>query len=321
MGDNVFVYGLLFVGVLLTVEGLYLLYYDWRYGTTRHLNRRLADLSKRGQPESVLVALRRARANEKAGVMRAPILGPLLRRARKADIPLNPFTLLLLLIFLSGGLYLLFDAALRFPVGVSLLLAALSAYMLTLTWLNGRVAAKLARFEEQLPDALDLISRSLRLGHPVAFAVAAVGREMPNPIGSEFEQTADEITYGMTVSEGLDRLSDRIDSQDLRFLAMAVSIQQQSGGSLAEVIDNLSRIVRSRFQMFRKVNAITAEGRWSGWFLSLFPIAIIFAVRAVQPDYFDLALESPNFRILGLVALLMLVVNIVFMRTISTIKV
>ncbi len=321
MGDNVFLYGLLFIGVLLTVEGLYLIYYDWRYGTTRHMNRRLADLAKRGQPESVLVALRRARAGEKTGVTRAPILGPLLRRARKADVPLNAVALLLLLVFLSGVLYVVFDAALRLPVGVSLFLAGMASYMLLLTWLNGRVAAKLARFEEQLPDALDLIARSLRLGHPMAFAVSAVAREMPNPIGSEFEQTADEITYGMTVSEGLDRLSDRIDSQDLRFLAMAVSIQQQSGGSLAEVIDNLSSIVRSRFQMFRKVNAITAEGRWSGWFLSLFPIILIFVVRATQPDYFEQALESPNFRIAGLVALFMLVVNIIFMRMISTIKV
>ena len=321
MGDNVFLYGLLFIGVLLTVEGLYLLYYDWRYGTSRHMNRRLADLAKRGQPESVLVALRRARANEKAGVMRAPILGPLLRRSRKANLPLNAVVLLLFLVLLSGSLFVVFDAALRMPVGISLFLAALAAYMLLLTWLNGRVAAKLARFEEQLPDALDLISRSLRLGHPIAFAVAAVGREMPNPIGSEFEQTADEITYGMSVSEGLDRLSERIESQDLRFLAMAVSIQQQSGGSLAEVIENLSSIVRSRFKMFRRISAITAEGRWSGWFLSLFPIFLIFAVRATQPDYFDLALESPSFRILGLIALVMLVVNIIFMRMISTIKV
>ena len=176
-------------------------------------------------------------------------------------------------------------------------------------------------FEEQLPDAVDLIVRSLRIGHPISSAINIVASEMPDPLGTEFGIIADESAYGMPVTESLDRLAERIEVSDLRFLAVAVNIQTQSGGNLAEILDGLSQVIRARFKLFRKVNAITAEARWSGWFLSLFPVVALFGVQIVEPAYYDKVADHPVFVPGTIAVIVMLVINVIFMRWMVNIKV
>ena len=129
--------------------------------------------------------------------------------------------------------------------------------------------------EEQLPDAVELMVRSLRVGHPFSSAIGIVSKEVPDPLGTEFGLIADEAAYGRDVAESLKAFAERMDNQDLRFLAVAVTIQQQSGGNLAEILDGLAKVIRARFKLFRRVKAITAEAKWSGMFLSFFPVVLV----------------------------------------------
>ena len=125
----------------------------------------------------------------------------------------------------------------------------------------------------------------------------------------------------MNVNEALDRMASRVPVPDLRFLAIAVNIQAQSGGNLAEILDGLSKVIRARFKLFRKVKAITAEARWSGWFLSIFPVIALLLVQVVQPDYYDRVSDHPLFVPGAIVTFVLLIANIIFMRILVNIKV
>jgi tight adherence protein B len=120
-------------------------------------------------------------------------------------------------------------------------------------WVNRTASKRMSLLEEQLPDSIELMVRSLRVGHPFSTAIGIVAKEIPDPLGSEFGVIADEAAYGRDVTESLKAFAERMDSQDLRFLAVAVSIQQQSGGNLAEILEGLSKVVRARFKLFRRV--------------------------------------------------------------------
>ena len=152
-------------------------------------------------------------------------------------------------------------------------------------------------------------------------SIAIVAREMPDPLGTEFGLISDESTYGMDINEALDRLANRIPVPDLRFLAIAMHIQSTSGGNLAEVLEGLSRVIRARFKLFRKIKAITAEARWSGWFLSIFPILALLMVQVVQPTYYDDVSDHPFFMPGAILTFILLVANIIFMRMLVNIKV
>ena len=177
------------------------------------------------------------------------------------------------------------------------------------------------RFEEQLPDALDLLVRSLRVGHPLSSALNVVATEMPDPIGTEFGLAVDEITYGAQVPDALDRMTQRVDLQDLRYFAVVISIQYSSGGNLAEVLGELCKVIRERFQMFRKVRAITADGRISAWFLSAFPVTMIFLMQLIKPDYYTQVADHPMFKPMVIATFMLLVVNVLAMRLMTNFKV
>src|SRR5262245_18977916 len=152
-----------------------------------------------------------------------------------------------------------------------------------------------AKFEEQLPDAIDLIVRSLKIGHPLSGAMAVVGRELPPPICTEFASAFEEVSYGQDIPAAFSKMADRIKLQDLGYFAMAIQIQQESGGNLVESLSKLSAVIRGRFRMFRKVKALTAEGRFSAWFLSLFPLVLIFVIQLIKPDYYTQVMGLPIF--------------------------
>ena len=162
-------------------------------------------------------------------------------------------------------------------------------------WVNNKAKKRMALLEEQLPDAVELMVRALRVGHPFSAAIAIVAKEIPDPLGTEFGVIADEAAYGRDVAESLKAFAERMDSQDLRFLAVAVTIQQTSGGNLAEILEGLAKVIRARFKLFRRVKAITAEAKWSGMFLSAFPIGALVMINVIQPDYYDEVKETAAF--------------------------
>jgi tight adherence protein B len=161
----------------------------------------------------------------------------------------------------------------------------------------------------------------MRVGHARTAAIGVVAKGMNGPLGTEFGLIADEATYGMAVTDAIDRMAERVPVHDLRFLSIAMNIQATSGGNLAEILEGLSRVIRARLKLFRKVKEITAEARWSGWFLSVFPIIALLLVQVVQPDYYDRVSDHPLFLPGAILTFILLVVNIFFMRWLVNIKV
>jgi tight adherence protein B len=192
---------------------------------------------------------------------------------------------------------------------------------LVLFYLVRTRTARIRKFEEQLPDAIDLIVRSLKIGHPLSGAISVVGRELPAPISTEFSTIFDQVTYGQDIPAAFAAMAERVPLQDLGYLSMAVQIQQESGGNLVESLAKLSTVIRGRFRMFRKVKALTAEGRFSAWFLSLFPIALVFLVLLAKPDYYSQVMDVPSFPYLLGLTLGLLAINVIAMRIITKIRV
>jgi tight adherence protein B len=141
-------------------------------------------------------------------------------------------------------------------------------------------------FAVQLPEALDLITRGLRAGHPVPVALMMVGREMPDPVGTEFGIVADEITYGSDIVTALKALFERVGQEDLPLFVTAVSIQSSTGGNLREILDGLSYIIRERGKLRRKIRAISSEGRASAMILTAIPCLLMLIFLVFLPDYY-----------------------------------
>ena len=314
------IYALIFVGVLAIVEGIYLLAYGKSLKREKKVNRRLTLLQDGKDTEEVLTILRAEREGSER-VRKLPVIGVLLDQARQASINLTPVSVTLALLGLIGLSFFMLTVFTGAVLQVRIIVALILGYGSLYLWLRDKARKRIKLFEEQLPDALDLMVRSLRVGHPMTASVGIVAREMPDPLGTEFGLVADEATYGMDINKALERTADRIPVPDLRFLAIAMNIQATSGGNLAEVLEGLSKVIRSRFKLFRKVRAITAEARWSGWFLSIFPILALLMVQVVQPTYYDDVADHPLFMPGAIATFILLVVNVIFMRILVNIKV
>jgi len=196
-------------------------------------------------------------------------------------------------LLLSAGLVLLTTLPVQYSIPIGVVLGLVIPYLVIRQIRSRRMAA----FSTQLPDALDVVVRSLRSGHPVPTALALVGREMADPIGSEFGLTTDELTYGMDLPRALQNLSARVGVADMSLLVTAVSLQAKAGGNLGEVLENLSRVLRDRFQLRRKVRSLSAEGRFSAYGLTILPIVIALAIYFPNPRYYSDVWHMPVFQI------------------------
>ncbi len=176
-------------------------------------------------------------------------------------------------------------------------------------------------FEKQFPDALDLLIRALRAGHSLSSGLAMVGEELPDPIGTEFGHTADQIRLGKTVQEALANLSYRVESDDLPFFVTAVAIQQETGSNLAEVLENLASVMRERFKIFGKVRALTAMGRGSANILATWPVVAVTGLYLSNPDYVAPLWEEPQGRTLVMISVVMVTIGYVLCRKFATIRV
>jgi tight adherence protein B len=314
------IYGLIFVAVLVMVEGIYLTVFGKSISLNSKVNRRLEMLEKGGNREEVLEQLRKE-MNQHMNGGRIPLYSILAQKAQKANIAFTPMQLIGVMCGVSVmaflGLTVGTGAALPVRIVVAIAMGFGGVYM----WVNKKAKKRLTMIEEQLPDAVELMVRSLRVGHPFSSAVNIVAREVPDPLGTEFGMISDESAYGREVSESLKALAERMDLQDLRFLAVAVTIQQQSGGNLAEILDGLSKVIRARFKLFRRVKAITAEAKWSGMFLSVFPLAALVAIITIKPDYYDEVKDTAVFIPACLAVGAFLFTNVIYMRIMVNIKV
>ena len=314
------VYILVFVAVLMLVEGIYLTVFGKSISLNSKVTRRIDMLEKGAGREEVLEKLRKEMAQHMKSSS-IPLYSILASKAKKANIAFTPAQLIMLMGVLSViaflGMTVGTSTSMPVRIGLSVAMGVGSVYI----WVNNKAKKRLALLEEQLPDAVELMVRSLRVGHPFASALAIVAREIPDPLGTEMGVIADENTYGRDVGEALKDMAERLELQDLRFLAVAVTIQQTSGGNLAEILHGLSKVIRSRFKLFRQVKAITAEAKWSGSFLSGFPLLALIAINLAKPDYYDEVMETPYFVPACLIVGAFLIVNIFVMKWLVNIKV
>jgi tight adherence protein B len=314
------IYAAIFLAVLLVVEGLYLTIFGKSISLNARVNRRLALMEKGASREQVLEQLRKEMSQHMTA-RSIPLYAILADKAQKANIAFTPRQLIMIMAALSGLAFVGLSIGTEAEPGVRALVAVGMGVGGVYIWVSRKAKKRLALVEEQLPDAVELMVRSLRVGHPFSSALGIVAKEVPDPLGSEFGLIADESAYGRDVAESLKAFAERMDMQDLRFLAVAVSIQSQSGGNLAEILEGLAKVIRSRFKLFRRVKAITAEAKWSGMFLSAFPIVALVLIQMLKPDYYDEVKQTSVFIPAALAVVTLLVVNVIYMRMMVNIKV
>ncbi|ALG89729.1 MULTISPECIES: type II secretion system F family protein [Actibacterium] len=314
------IYGLIFVGVLALVEGLYLTVFGKSISLNSRVNRRLDMLEKGADREQVLEQLRKE-MSQHLNARGIPLYSILADKAQKANIAFSPKALIMIMGLLSVLAFLGLTVGTSASLPARLLVSVGMGVGAVFVWVSNKAKKRLSLVEEQLPEAVELMVRSLRVGHPFSSAVSIVAKEVPDPLGTEFGMIADEAAYGRDVSESLKDLAERMDMQDLRFLAVAVTIQQQSGGNLAEILEGLAKVIRARFKLFRRVKAITAESKWSGMFLSAFPVIAIVVINILKPDYYDDVIDTPVFIPAAIAVGVFLVMNVVFMKIMVNIKV
>jgi tight adherence protein B len=267
----------------LAVEAIYLMCFSAASYRSR-INRRLMISKDRTDRESVLVELRRERGLTAGGNYRLSFVS-FNRLILQSGLTLG-LTRVVIIIAFTAVLVFAVTMVVRGSVvqaGLGALFSATALPYLVLRMLRSRRQKK---FGAQFPDALDIIVRSLRAGHPVPIAITMVGREMTDPIGSEFGIVSDEITYGADLETAMRNLYGRIGSDDLPLFVTAVAIQGSTGGNLGEILENLSGVIRQRFKMRRKIRALAAEGRASAMILSALPIGMFLIIQFIAPDFY-----------------------------------
>jgi tight adherence protein B len=168
-----------------------------------------------------------------------------------------------------------------------------AAGWLPIAWVRFRANRRAAQFEEQFPEAIDLIARALRAGHAMTTGLALVAEELPDPVGAEFRLVYDRQNFGMSMPDALRLFAERVPLIDARFFVTAVLTQRESGGNLAEILDNLADVIRQRFRVKRQIKVVTAHARLTGWVLVLMPVAITVGMLVVAPDHILMLVRDP----------------------------
>jgi tight adherence protein B len=276
-------YLLIGLSAAMFADGFYLLFYR-KASYRKNINRRVKVADKKTDRESVLVQLRRERGLTSGGDYRLPLVN-LNQLLLQSGLSIG-FSRLIL--FIVTGMIAAFAGTYAFDG--NLLDSALAALFCgtVLPWFVLRILRKRRqkKFSAQFPDAIEIIVRSLRAGHPVPVAIAMVAREMSDPIGSEFGIVTDEITYGADLETAMRNLYFRVGTDDLPLFVTAVAIQGATGGNLGEILENLSGVIRQRFKMRRKIRALAAEGRATALVLSLLPIGIFIVLLILVPNFY-----------------------------------
>jgi tight adherence protein B len=219
---------------------------------------------------------------------------------------------------LLAGIFLVARWPMPLPLqaGVALLFA-----LVPLTLVRRARVRRLARIEEQLPEAADFVARALRAGHSFTNVLQIVGNELSEPLSGEFRIAREEINYGVPMSEALHNMAARIPLTDLRYLIIAVLIQRETGGNLAEILGNISQIIRGRLKLAAQVRVLSAEGRMSAWILGLLPFGVAAVLLLINPDYIKPLWTDPaGIRMLWY-ALVMITFGVIWLRKVIRIRI
>jgi tight adherence protein B len=314
--DPVFViYALAAGSAILFVEAIYLAFFSTATYRNR-VNRRLRLIEGQPDRESILVQIRRERGLTAGGLYSLPILS-LNRLILQSGLTMGLTRFVLANVLAVGGI---FAAAWWYQEDLTqaAMIAVGCGVVMPFAALKFMRSRRHGRFGAQFPDALDVIVRSLRAGHPVPVAIAMVAREMPDPVGTEFGIVSDEITYGADLETAMRNLYFRVGQEDTPLFVTAVAIQASTGGKLSEILQNLSGVIRLRFKMRRKVYALAAEGRFSALLLSAVPVVLFVVLKVIAPDFYSSVwhIDFTKYA-LGAAGAWMLVGNFIMYRMVS----
>lgn len=252
-------------------------------------------------------------------IARVPFVATLSLRIKQAGMEISPFSFLVLTVG-SGAAF----GLTVWLLSRSLLLgAAIGGLALTFPEINlrSRRRRRLRKFEEQFPEAIDLLGRAIRAGHPLSAGIQMVADEAPDPAASEFRQVFEEQRFGLPFDDALLGLADRNDLVDVRIFATAVLIQREVGGNLAEILDKIAQTVRARFTIQRQLRVYTAQGRLSGYVLAALPIVLALTIFALDPGYAGMLINEVVGRYMTIAALVLQLIGFIWIRRVVDIEI
>lgn len=296
----------IFVSVLLL--GQVLIRATWENRTyAGAVNKRLRLIGRGTEREDVVAILRRnhPRNNTFGPPFLTGWLNSLQANLMMAAVPLTLSQVLLgmgLLFFalLAGISVAVFASTFSFTAGIIQIVIAFAAAVaigLPVLAVSFMAQRRRRKMQEQFPVALDIFVRALRSGHPIASAIDLLTQEMEDPIGSEFGLISDEVAYGAELTDALEDMAERWDLEDIRMFVVSLSVQNETGGNLAEILENLSNVIRERATLYLKVRALSSEGRMTGWLLTGLPIFTFVSLFSMNPEFYLSVASDPIFYI------------------------
>jgi len=288
----------------------------------RRMERRLQEVGRREDDDVPQASFIR---EHKAGPLPAldKALGasgsPLARLIEQSGVVIAPSTIALASLMLA--LVLAVVALLLVKQPLAAVFAAIVGAMIPWGWLRYRRSARLKRFEEQFPEALDLLSRAIRAGHAFQTAMGMCADELPAPVGTEFKKSFEQQNFGLPLKDVLNEMTERVPILDVKFFVTAVLIQRETGGNLAEILDNLAHVVRERFKILRQVRVHTAHGRFTGYVLMALPASLAAVLAWLNPEHMDLLFKEKMGQMMIMGAIVMQTIGYFWIRWVIKIEV
>lgn len=312
-----------FIAVVLFLEGSYLAWNAYKGPEAKQIEKRLRFMSAEAHKGGDISIVKKRLLAETPALDRLlleiPRIHHLDRLLVQSGLGMNVANLLAL-----TTVGVLTGFILATLIGLPLLIifvAGLAVGSLPLFYVMNAKRKRLNLFEEQLPDALDLMGRAIRAGHAFSGSLKMVGDELTDPVASEFRTTFDELNYGISLQEALQNLAIRAPSEDLRYFVVAVLIQRETGGNLAELLDSISALIRERLKLMGTIQVFSAEGRLSAWILGILPFVMALVMSILNPKLMSMLWTEPDGLKLVKIMLLMMVVGAFWMRRIIRIHV
>lgn len=323
ISDETIFIGMVFIAVFLLMQSFIVPVFGENRQASKRLKKRLRSVADTADRSEELSLIRRKHLDElsslEQGIESLPgmdALEQLIEQAGRKTVAYRMVLKAVALAVITGLLTSVWLSSLLIGIAVG----AVAAAMPFLGLLRAR-AQRLAKFEEQLPEALVVMSRALKAGHPLVDAMHLVAEEMPDPIGPEFRTTFMEINYGGDMRNALNGLLGRIGSVTVMVFVTSVLIQKETGGNLAELLESLASIIRERFRFHRKLRTLSAQGRLAAWILSLLPFAMAALLSVVSPNFLPMLIDNPTGRQLVMVAFGLSIAGILWMRRVVRIDV
>jgi tight adherence protein B len=314
---------LVFVAVLLLLESMYVMWRAQHGPQASKLRGRLSALAATRDKSQQTQLLKQRMLSEmplfERSLLRLPRVRALDRAIVQSGLNWTVSKLLLACAMLFAFTWLLMSSGMHQPTWISVAVG-LVVGSLPLLYVQYRSAKRLSKIEQQLPEALDLITRALRAGHAFSSALKMSGEELPDPVAGEFRIVHDEVNFGISMEQALGHLSERVPLTDLRYFVVAVLIQRESGGNLTEILGNLSSLIRERLKLMARVKVLSSEGRMSAWILGLMPFMLAGLINAVNPGFMSPLWTDPIGIAIVQYMLTLMAVGAVIMRKIIKIR-